>query len=109
MSSAMPAAFWSAMSMTTTSASSFSAIPRATVAPTFPAPPTTVTFRFIPLSFVEASPPRRTRRTQRVELAVVAGFLDVFDDRVRELRRLQLLGALHLSRKIVGDLLLRDR
>src|SRR5262245_34568569 len=47
MSSATPAAFWSAMSITTTSASDLSAIPRATVAPTLPAPPTTVTFRFI--------------------------------------------------------------
>src|SRR5258705_11562323 len=49
MSSATPAAFVSAMSMMTTSASSFSAIARATVAPTFPAPPTTVTLRFIDL------------------------------------------------------------
>src|SRR6187455_1870451 len=47
MSSATPAAFVSAMSTTTTSASSLCAIARATVAPTFPAPPTTVTFRFI--------------------------------------------------------------
>src|SRR5216117_3245332 len=47
MSSATPAAFWSAMSMTTTSASDLSATPRATVAPTLPAPPTTVTLRFI--------------------------------------------------------------
>src|SRR5437764_10905235 len=35
------------MSITTTSASCFSATPRATVAPTLPAPPTTVTLRFI--------------------------------------------------------------
>src|SRR5690349_4555026 len=35
------------MSTITTSASSFSAMLRATVAPTFPAPPTTVTLRFI--------------------------------------------------------------
>ena len=49
MSSATPLAFWSAMSMMTTSASSLSAMARATVAPTFPAPPTTVTFRFIGL------------------------------------------------------------
>src|SRR5580692_5585357 len=47
MSSATPVAFWSAMSMTTTSASCLSATPRATVAPTLPAPPTTVTLRFI--------------------------------------------------------------
>src|SRR5688572_31420792 len=49
MSSATPAAFWSAMSMMTTSASSFSAIARATVMPTLPAPPTTVTLRFMRL------------------------------------------------------------
>ena len=47
MSSATPAAFVSAMSTITTSASSFCATTRATVAPTLPAPPTTVTFRFI--------------------------------------------------------------
>src|SRR2546427_9510447 len=47
MSSATPAAFLSAMSITTTSASDLSATPRATVAPTLPAPPTTVTFRFM--------------------------------------------------------------
>ncbi len=47
MSSASPLAFWSAMSMTTTSASSLTAMARATVAPTLPAPPMTVTFRFI--------------------------------------------------------------
>src|SRR6185503_271393 len=35
------------MSMITTSASSFSAIARATVMPTLPAPPTTVTLRFM--------------------------------------------------------------
>src|SRR5258706_14959036 len=35
------------MSIITTSASSFSAMLRAAVAPTLPAPPTTVTFRFI--------------------------------------------------------------
>src|SRR5688572_14299102 len=46
-SSATPAAFWSAISTITTSASSFSAMLRATVAPTLPAPPTTVTLRFI--------------------------------------------------------------
>src|SRR5437762_11951918 len=50
MSSATPAAFLSAMSMTTTSASCLSATPRATVAPTLPAPPTTVTLRFIRIS-----------------------------------------------------------
>src|SRR5262245_767596 len=48
MSSAIPAALLSAMSTITTSASSRCATDRATVAPTLPAPPTTVTFRFIP-------------------------------------------------------------
>ena len=47
MSSPTPAAFDSAISMMTTSASSLSAMARATVAPTLPAPPTTVTLRFI--------------------------------------------------------------
>src|SRR5688572_26675239 len=46
-SRATPAAFWSAISTITTSASSFSAMLRATVAPTLPAPPTTITLRFI--------------------------------------------------------------
>src|SRR3954463_16362384 len=56
MSSATPAAFWSAMSMTTTSASCLSATPRATVAPTFPAPPTTVTLRFMRVSPPNSAP-----------------------------------------------------
>jgi hypothetical protein len=43
------------MSTITTSASSFSATLRATVAPTLPAPPTTVTLRFIQHSSVSAS------------------------------------------------------
>src|SRR5580765_6514998 len=45
-SSVLPCGTPSTMSTRTTSASSFSAIPCATVAPTFP-PPTTVTFVFI--------------------------------------------------------------
>src|SRR5262245_47207593 len=86
MSSATPAAFLSAISMTTTSASCFSAMPRVTVAPTFPAPPTTVILRFIPLS------PKRSAE---------AVALHVVDDRVGELRRLQFRGAIHQARKIV--------
>src|ERR1700676_3683234 len=82
MSSATPAAFWSAMSTITTSASSLSAIQRATVDPTFPAPPTTATFRYI-------AAPR----------------LHVPDHCVGELGRLQFLRAGHQSRKVVGDLL----
>src|SRR5438552_903946 len=87
MSSATPAAFLSAMSITTTSASCLSAMPRATVAPTLPAPPTTVTFRFIDRSWSSHIP----------------------DDGIPELGRLQLRGALHLARQVVGDLLLGDR
>src|SRR5262245_58931981 len=49
MSSAIPDAFCSAISMTTTSANRLSATPLATVAPTFPAPPTIDTLRFMKL------------------------------------------------------------
>src|SRR5687768_18034660 len=45
-----------ALPIFTTSASSFSAILRATVAPTFPAPPTTVTLRFIATPRLVAGP-----------------------------------------------------
>src|SRR3979490_1120905 len=76
------------MSITTTSASCFSATPRATVAPTLPAPPTTVTFRFI-------SAPDSQRRAS----------LHVFDHRVRELGRLQLGRAFHEAREVVGHAL----
>src|SRR5215210_1012643 len=86
MSSPTPAALVSAMSMITTSASSLSAIARATVAPTLPAPPTTVTLRFIRV------PP-----------------LHVRDDRIRERGRLQLGRAFHLPGEVVGDLLLPHR
>src|ERR1700726_30447 len=87
MSSATPAAFWSAMSMMTTSASDLSATPRATVAPTFPAPPTTVTFRFI----------KSTLQS-----------LHVLDDGVRELGRFQFGGICHLTREVIGDPFLAD-
>src|ERR1700741_4393575 len=90
MSSATPAAFWSAMSTITTSASSLSAIQRATVAPTLPAPPTTVTLRFIDAPSTNAA------------------FLHVFDHRVPELGRLQLFRALHQAGEIVGHLLVGD-
>src|SRR5439155_22204829 len=66
MSSATPAAFLSAISMTTTSASCLSATPRATVAPTLPAPPTTVTLRFIPAPSLILEP-QRPQRSQRPE------------------------------------------
>src|SRR5213595_2641274 len=84
------------MSMRTTSASCFSATPRATVAPTFPAPPTTVTLRFISclcplLSFVASAPSH------------------VADDGIRECRRLQLRRVRHLPREVVGHPFLADR
>src|SRR5260221_3055674 len=79
MSSATPFAFCSAMSMMTTSASSLSAIARATVAPTLPAPPTTVTLRFMCLLK-----------------------LHVGDDAVAELRALDLGRPVHQPCEIVG-------
>src|SRR4029453_4381716 len=102
MSSPTPAALVSAMSMMTTSASSLSAIARATVAPTLPAPPTTVTFRFIgPLSL--HVPPKggsykcETRRK-----------LHVRNDCVADLGALHLGRSVHQPREIVGDGLRRD-
>src|SRR5258708_7990131 len=85
MSSASAFAFCSAMSMTSKSASSLSAIARATVAPTFPAPPTTVTLRFIAF-----------------------GSSHVRNDSVGELRRLELGRSLHLARQVVRHFLLAD-
>src|ERR1700730_16943011 len=58
------------MSMTTTSASCRSAIPRATVAPTFPAPPTTVTLRFIGYSALRRSTQNSQKPQNRVALRV---------------------------------------
>src|SRR5919107_5734938 len=82
------------MSMMTTSASSLSAIARATVAPTLPAPPTTVTLRFMCYPCPSLSSDGR---------------LHVGDHRVGELRGLQLGRVVHLARQIVGDLLLLNR
>src|SRR5262245_7955465 len=95
---------------------------RATVAPTLPAPPTTVTLRFITVSLrVYASPnvgldpvvcglqpdarrlkacccsPKPVARSLLLELHVA-------DDRVCELRGLELRGALHQTCEVVGDL-----
>src|SRR5262245_44576529 len=84
MSSATPFAFWSAMSMMTTSASSLSAMARATVAPTLPAPPTTVTFRFMEL-------------------------LHGGDHTIAELRALHFGRAVHQPREVVRDGLGRNR
>src|SRR6187401_1544031 len=96
MSSAMPAALSAAMSTMTTSASSLSAMQRATVAPTLPAPPTTVTLRFM----LEA-PYRRWAMGNRP--------LHVPDNFVGELRALQLGGAVHQPREVVGDAFRSDR
>src|SRR5262245_11078865 len=83
MSRAMPAAFSAAMSTMTTSASSLSAIARATVAPTLPAPPTTVTLRFMDL-------------------------LHACDDAIAELRAFDFGGTVHQAREIVRDGLRRN-
>src|SRR6185436_1220230 len=99
------------MSMTTTSASCFSATPRATVAPTFPAPPTTVTFRFIGLIppasgfSLRASGNARSLKSGVWSLAP----LHFFDYRVPELRRADLGRIVHQAREIVRDVLGRDR
>src|SRR2546426_12792362 len=101
MSSATPAAFLSAMSTTTTSASCLSAMPRATVAPTLPAPPTTVTFRFIDRSWSRRSTqnPQNYVLSQRVQRVLRWPSSHVLDDGIPELGRLQLRGALHLARQ----------
>src|SRR5688500_9037192 len=120
MSRPTPAALLSAMSMMTTSASSLSAIARATVAPTLPAPPTTVTFLFIvgclllqpdfsapgflPLK-AEATESGRNARGFRLQ----AEDLHVCNDRVGELRRLDLGRVLGETREVVGDPPARDR
>src|SRR5580765_7034894 len=114
MSSATPAAFLSAMSMTTTSASCLSATPRATVAPTFPAPPTTVTLRFISVSWRcqnrdSVSPPLRTPWREIHCGGVLWQRLHIVDDGVGELRRLQFRRTVHQAREIVGDALGGDR
>src|SRR5215471_10268409 len=103
MSSATPAAFWSAMSITTTSASCLSATPRATVAPTLPAPPTTVTLRFI------RSPEPITKKVSCFSCfrglhvgAARERLLHMIDDCVPELGRLQLFRAVHEPREVVG-------
>src|SRR3954467_11004667 len=90
MSSATPFAFCSAMSMMTTSASSLSAMARATVAPTLPAPPTTVTFLFIALRFPD------------FQISTLPD-LHAGDDAVAELRALHFRRAVHQPGEIVGD------
>src|SRR5436190_15792320 len=119
MSSAMPAALSLAISITTTSASSRSAIQRATADPTFPAPPTTVTLRFMSNTPIE----RNTGfglwalglHARKVSLSQIQARslkpeacspkLHVLDHRVPELGRLEFLRARHEAREVVGDLL----
>src|SRR5690242_10827404 len=84
------------MSTTTTSASSLSATARATVAPTFPAPPTTVTFRFMQLP---SMPQFRNPASPQSHVA---------DDAIAELGAFDFSGSLHQPREIVGDRLCRN-
>src|SRR5262249_54291492 len=104
------------MSITTTSASCLSATPRATVAPTFPAPPTTVTLRFIPAprSYEGNCRDRGQRKDfwlgflpRKMFSAVCAvsavAVSHVADDGVPEFRGLQLGRAVHEAREVVGD------
>src|SRR5437016_4335035 len=93
------------MSMTTTSASCFSATPRATVAPTLPAPPTTVTFRFIyaPRPRLTAEPAEHAEKEWLCVLGVLGGqsWSHVLDDCVAKLGCLQLRRAVHEAREVV--------
>src|SRR5437016_3008851 len=105
MSSAMPDAFWSAISTTTTSASCFSATPRATVAPTFPAPPTTVTLRFIG-SHSSGFGLQASGFGPRLESGAWSLTpLHVLDQQVPELRRAHLGGIVHQPGEIIRDVL----
>src|SRR5262249_14444989 len=109
------------MSMMTTSASCLSATPRATVAPTLPAPPTTVTLRFIftpqfgrtrrpqKPQFVFCKNKRKRNRELRVLRVFCVLSLHVLDDVVAEFGSLQLGGAVHQAREIVGHALRADR
>src|SRR6266545_7223704 len=101
------------MSTTTTSASCLSATPRATVAPTLPAPPTTVTLRFICAPCQNDQ--RRARRVRRAdffcvlsELRVQRRVLHTRDDGVPELGGLQLGRTFHEAREVVGHALRSD-
>src|SRR5712692_4486985 len=102
------------MSTTTTSASCLSATPRATVAPTFPAPPTTVTLRFIRTLLVNDDQ-RGNRGTRREDLALrVLRVLrctssHVLDDIVAKFRGLQLRRTIHQAREVVRHTLGGDR
>src|SRR5262245_44418415 len=90
------------MSMTTTSASCLSATPRATVAPTLPAPPTTVTLRFM------SAPEMNTKLTKTTkDLCGLCGLCGshLGNNRVPEVRRRQLGRAFHEPREVVRDAL----
>src|SRR5207344_3383817 len=89
MSKATPSAFFSAMSITTTSASCLSATPRATMAPTFPAPPTTVTLRFM------SAPVHNDQRRNHKDRGTSCRLLHFLDDFVTERRRGELGRAFH--------------
>src|SRR5262249_45836007 len=92
------------MSITTTSASCLSATPRATVAPTFPAPPTTITLRFISAPVEKALRLPRLPCPPRQRLC-----LHVVDDGVPEFRCLQFGCAVHQPREVVRHALGGDR
>src|SRR5688572_4623766 len=121
MSSAMPAAFSAAISMMTTSASSLTAMARATVAPTLPAPPTTVTLRFITLSSknpfmlwcasalvrscrAECSVPTRTGARAHQ----CTGALQALNHGIREFRGLELGRSWNHACQVVRHLLVVD-
>src|SRR3954447_5053842 len=101
------------MSMTTTSASCLSATPRATVAPTLPAPPTTVTLRFIQRS--SRDQPQRPQKSQKkfflCVLSDLRGLLTshMLDERITELRSFELGRAVHQACEVVGHALGRNR
>src|SRR6266702_4510009 len=89
--------------MTTTSASCLSATPRATVAPTLPAPPTTVTFRFIEYSSttIDAELAERSLGSAGSACSAFNVCLHVTNDCVAEFGRLQFLRAVHEPREVV--------
>src|SRR2546423_14499738 len=99
------------MSITTTSASCLSAMPRATVAPTLPAPPTTVTLRFISSPRHDnAKAPKRAKKNDLCPLCArcVRPPSHVLNDVVAELGCLQFGRAVHQACEVVGDTLRPD-
>src|SRR5438093_11292590 len=108
------------MSITTTSASCFSATPRATVAPTLPAPPTTVTLRFI-CTPSNARHHESTKARKHEKEILFRGFVfsrvswwarrssHILDDCVAKLGCLQLRRAVHEAREVVRHTARADR